>query len=161
MGGVSGWTGTVHQKPAQPQLNLTALLEHIFFSMERTEHTLLTELQWFRLWKEKTKLSTQNRWKLINIHIFKVPLDVGLHFLQKKPHFLLAENTDSLELNLSSILFFSPEKHIFSNSVAKVFFPDPFRISTQNYSKGRRLKFLTASTDDGPTVTVDIGGERH
>lgn len=57
--------------------------------------------------------------------------------------------------------FFSPEKHIFSNSVAKVFFPDPFRISTQNYSKGRRLKFLTASTDDGPTVTVDIGGERH
>lgn len=122
MGGVSGWTGTVHQKPAQPQLNLIALLEHIFFSMERTEHTLLTELQWFRLWKEKTKLSTQNRWKLINIHIFKVPLDVGLHFLQKKPHFLLAENTDSLELNLSSILFFFLLKNTYLVIVLPKFF---------------------------------------
>lgn len=122
MGGVSGWTGTVHQKPAQPQLNLIALLEHIFFSMERTEHTLLTELQWFRLWKEKTKLSTQNRWKLINIHIFKVPPDVGLHFLQKKPHFLLAENTDSLELNLSSILFFFLLKNTYLVIVLPKFF---------------------------------------
>lgn len=78
-------------------------------------------------------------------------------FHQKKKNCLLAENTDSLELNLFSVFFsFSSENHIFSDSWQS-FFPASLRIFTQNYSKCRRLKFLTASTHDGLTVTVDTG----
>lgn len=72
-------------------------------------------------------------------------------------HFLLAENTGSLECNcFSRLFFFSPGKtHIFSETTGKGF-PAQVRISTQNYSKGRSLKCPTARRDNGPKVRVDM-----